>query len=531
VNVNPATRALVPVVNCARENLAQTGSFAAHCRGVESRLWSFAQMLEGEVRSASAPAGAAGPQRFAVHCQKERSVHRVLRYLAPAGAVAAVLAVAQPARAEAPAGKSAKVCMTCHKTVDAGTIRGYFDELAFKTKSFQVKVDGEVEVVTFDPATLKVVNAEPAADLEATLKGVRKGHESRVEYAVEGNVKKVSVLTLKPKLKIPEEKQVKAEQLEALVAKGPAKGKYFLFDSRPAPKFAEGFIPTAVNLPFPAFEKEKGKLPEDKGALVIFYCQGVTCAMSPESLKAAEKLGYTNAKIYHEGIPGWSKRSPLAISPQILKEAWLDKQQPIIILDARKGTKGGIIPGAAAMTDGSEKSTNRLYQFRKAKPPVVVYDENGSKNAQAVAKAIVKAGQPAMILTGGVEAWKAAGFALAEGAPAAEIVFVPKPKPGSIAIAEFKKLIEAIPADTVVLDVRDAGEVAGGAIKGSLNVPADQVANRLAEIPKDKRVICHCSTGTRAEMTYNTLKGQGYTNVAFLNAPVEFDEGKVEIGE
>ena len=37
-------------------------------------------------------------------------------------------------------------------------------------------------------------------------------------------------------------------------------------------------------------------------------------------------------------------------------------------------------------------------------PPIVVYDEDGATNAPAVARAIVAAGHPAMVLTGGVAA-------------------------------------------------------------------------------------------------------------------------------
>jgi rhodanese-related sulfurtransferase len=344
-------------------------------------------------------------------------------------------------------------------------------------------------------------------------------------------VKRVGLLSLKPKLKVPEAKQVKTAELEKLVAMGPEKGKYFLFDARPAPKFAEGFIPTAESLPFPAFEKEKGKLPADKKALVIFYCAGVTCAMSPAARDAAEKLGYVNAKSYHEGIPVWSKTNAMALSPKLLKEAWLDKQQPIIVLDARTAAAADVLPGAAAFPEASQAALDKLYGFRKMKPPIVVYDEDGKGPASTVAKAIVAAGYPAMVLTGGVAGWKAAGFPVGASAPSATIAFVPKPKPGSVPTDEFKALIVAIPADTIVLDVRAADELGDGVIKGSVQIPADQVATRLAELPKDKRIVCHCSTGTRAEMTYNVLKSAGFTRVAFLNTTVDFDKGMPEIGD
>jgi len=458
-------------------------------------------------------------------------VQRVSRFLAPVGAVAMVLAVARPGIAAPPDGKQAKVCFTCHKTIAPGNVRGHFDEASMKSRSFQMKIDGDVEVLSFDPAALQIVNAAETGDVEKALNAIKKGAEARAVYTVDGSVKRVSLLSLKPKLKVAAEKQVTTAQLEKLVAEGPEKGKYFLFDARPAPKYAEGYIPTAENLPFPAFEKEKGKLPADRSALVIFYCAGATCAMSPAARDAAEALGYTNAKVYHEGIPVWSKSNALALSPKLLKEAWLDKQLPIIVLDARKKTAGGVIAGAAAFPETSQAALDKLYRFRKMKPPIVVYDEDGATSAPAVARAIVAAGHPAMVLTGGIRAWQGAGYALAAGAPADAIAYVPKPKAGELTVSEFKALVAAMPADTVLLDVRNADEVAAGAFKGSVHIPADQVANRTADIPKDKRIVTHCSTGLRAEMAYNVLKGAGFPLVAFLNTNVDFDRGTPEIGE
>ncbi len=455
---------------------------------------------------------------------------QVIRFLAPLSAAVVMLSVGRPTSAEPPAGRQTKVCFTCHKTVEPGVMRGHFDDVSMKSKSFQLKVDGDVEVLAFDPATLQVVNATETGDLDKVLKAIRKGSEARVVYTVDGNVKRVSLLSLKPKLEVPAEKLVTTDELQKLVAMGPEKGKYFLFDARPAPKYAEGYIPTAENLPFPAFEKEKGKLPADKAALVVFYCAGVTCAMSPAARNAAEALGYTNAKVYHEGLPVWSKTQALALSPKLLKEAWLDKQQPIIVLDARKKAAGGAIAGAATFPEATKAALDKLYRFRKMKPPIVVYDEDGGARAAAVATAVVAAGHPAMILTGGVRAWKEAGYPLA-GAPARAIAYTPKPKAGELPVGEFKALVAAVPADTVLLDVRNADEVAAGAFAGSVNIPADQLANRTAELPREKRIVAHCSTGLRAEMAYNQLKAAGFPAVAFLNASVEFEDGKPAIGE
>lgn len=448
----------------------------------------------------------------------------------PDAKVAAVVAAAPVTPVAPAAGKQAKICALCHAAPAPGTLRGHFDEVAFKAKSFQMKVDADTEVVTFDPATLQVVNAPEGATLEKMFKAIRKGMESKAEYVMEGGQKKVTVLTLKPKLKVAEEKQLKTAELEKLVAQGPAKGKYFLFDARPFPKFAEGHIPTAESLPFPAFDKEKGKLPADKSALVVFYCAGVTCALSPAARDAAEKLGYVNAKIYHEGLPVWSKANPLALEPKLLKEAWMDKAQPIVVLDARKAPTGGVIAGAAALADTSAAALGKVTKLKKLKPPVVVYDADGAGTSVEVARALVAAGQPAMVLTGGLAAWKGAGYPLAAGAPAAEVAFTPKPKAGELSVEAFKQLVAATPANVLLLDVRNADELADGAFPGSVNIPATQLSSRTAELPKDRKIVTHCSTGVRAEMAYNMLKGAGFADVAFVNTTVDFFGGKAEIG-
>jgi rhodanese-related sulfurtransferase len=160
---------------------------------------------------------------------------------------------------------------------------------------------------------------------------------------------------------------------------------------------------------------------------------------------------------------------------------------------------------------------------------VVVYDADGAGNAVAVAKALVAAGQPAMVLTGGLAAWKGAGYPIAAVAPVAELTFTPKPKAGELSVEEFRKLATVTPPEVLLLDVRNADELADGAFKGSVNIPATQLSSRTAELPKDKRIVAHCSTGVRAEMAYNQLKGAGFANVAFVNASVDFFGGKAEI--
>jgi rhodanese-related sulfurtransferase len=83
--------------------------------------------------------------------------------------------------------------------------------------------------------------------------------------------------------------------------------------------------------------------------------------------------------------------------------------------------------------------------------------------------------------------------------------------------------------DKIILDVRDKDEVINGMIKGAINVPSGEIKDRLKELPKDKEIIAHCTTGIRAESAYDDLKEAGY-KVRFLNAVIQIDkDGKYEI--
>lgn len=422
--------------------------------------------------------------------------------------------------AQAPARPSmAKICANCH-TPAPSTFFGNWDTLALKNGSFQLKVDEATEVIRFDKATLKVKSKETGATLDDTLKAIKKGHEVQVQFTEKDGQKLATLLLVKPPVSLSMDETVTLEQVENLVAQGPEKGKYLLVDCRPTPRYQEGNIPTAINLPFPAFDKLVDKLPADKSTLIVYYCSGKTCNMSPGSLRKAQKLGYTHAKVFVEGMPGWYGKHAGVIAPKSFKAVYLDKDMPAVVLDLRgqAATQGALAGAVAANPDGIADLL-KAFPSVKLKPPVLVVDETGSPKAAAVAEQIAKAGYAGVnVLEGGIQAWTAAGLPLVKGPLAAKATFVPKPRPGSISAAEFTKLAEVAPAQRTVtiLDVRNADETKTGVIKGALQIPEPQLASRLAEVPKGRRVLVHCSTGVRAEMAYHLLKEKGY-DVTFLN--------------
>jgi rhodanese-related sulfurtransferase len=70
----------------------------------------------------------------------------------------------------------------------------------------------------------------------------------------------------------------------------------------------------------------------------------------------------------------------------------------------------------------------------------------------------------------------------------------------------------------VVLDVRTPEEYAAGHIPGAVNIPHDQLRDRVAELGADPgaEIVVHCQSGRRASMAEDVLHGAGFTNVVDL---------------
>jgi len=71
------------------------------------------------------------------------------------------------------------------------------------------------------------------------------------------------------------------------------------------------------------------------------------------------------------------------------------------------------------------------------------------------------------------------------------------------------------PRPPAILDVRNAGELAGGAIDGSLHIPLTELPRRLAEVP-DGPVVVYCAHGTRSAIAASLLRRSGRPDVSDL---------------
>jgi phage shock protein E len=73
---------------------------------------------------------------------------------------------------------------------------------------------------------------------------------------------------------------------------------------------------------------------------------------------------------------------------------------------------------------------------------------------------------------------------------------------------------ELVQQGAIIVDVRTKGEYAGGHIKGSINIPVDQLSKNLNKFSdKNKPIITCCASGMRSASALSILKSNGYTSV------------------
>ena len=76
----------------------------------------------------------------------------------------------------------------------------------------------------------------------------------------------------------------------------------------------------------------------------------------------------------------------------------------------------------------------------------------------------------------------------------------------------------SLPTDAILIDVRTQAEYQSGFIAGAINIPHDQIADKIAEVAPDKTtpIYLYCRSGRRVEIAISTLKKLGYTNLVNL---------------
>lgn len=77
----------------------------------------------------------------------------------------------------------------------------------------------------------------------------------------------------------------------------------------------------------------------------------------------------------------------------------------------------------------------------------------------------------------------------------------------------LRRLITDAYQPYVLIDVRTAGEFAGGFIPTAMNIPVQVIAQNPPQVPHDSLVVVYCRTGNRSSAAKRILQQQGFTQV------------------
>ena len=317
----------------------------------------------------------------------------------------------------------------------------------------------------------------------------------------------------------------------------PPKKDVMIIDARPAARqYDIGHIPGAVNIPDSQFDKHVARLPEDKARLLLFYCNGVDCMLSHNSAAKAEKLGYTNIKVYPAGMPDWkAKGGPVSVSAAHIKKL-IDDKAAYMLIDARpkRVADKGMIPTAVNISDTEfDKHIDKL-PADKATPLIyycgglecVLSDKSADKARKLGYTNVLTypPGYPEWEKLHAAPASAGAASGAAGAAAASSAALVPGKEKGTVTVASFEQVWKANPGAVMLVDVRDAKEFAAGTIKGAVNIPMNELEKKIATLPTDKPVVFVCGTGARSGEAYDTVKLLGgKVQASFLDAEVKFN--------
>lgn len=316
----------------------------------------------------------------------------------------------------------------------------------------------------------------------------------------------------------------------------PPKKGVTIIDSRPAARqYDPGHIPGAINIPDTQFDKMADKLPADKTTPLLFYCGGLECMLSHNSAHKAEKLGYSNIKVYPAGMPDWKARgAQMSVSAAYIKKL-IDEKAPYVLIDARpkRVADKGMIPTALNISDSEfDKHVDKL---PADKASLLIYycgglecvlSDNSAEKARKLGYTNVLTYPP------GYPEWEKLNGAApplaattgAAGTAQAMARLVPGKEKGSVTVESFEKVWKESPSAVMLVDVRDPKEVAAGMIAGSVNIPMNELEKRIATLPADQPVVFVCGTGARSGEAYDTVKMLGgNVQASFLDADVKFN--------
>ncbi len=88
---------------------------------------------------------------------------------------------------------------------------------------------------------------------------------------------------------------------------------------------------------------------------------------------------------------------------------------------------------------------------------------------------------------------------------------------GTMPIVTWREIANGNLNNKFLLDVRTTDEFSFGSIQGAVNIPLDEIRERINEIPKEKEIYIFCAVGLRGYLATRILMQRGYQQVKNLS--------------
>ncbi len=314
---------------------------------------------------------------------------------------------------------------------------------------------------------------------------------------------------------------------------------------------SDGYIKGSINIPLLQLFTSLDKLPAKDSAIVIYCGSGLRGSLAIEGLRL---LGYTNvlnmgggfgawkaAGFPVEGVVNWTAtwsdfltNMPAdfyTVKADVLNGQIAAGNAPFIV-DVREPSEieaNGYIKGAINLP--LRTLLQNLDKLPALDKPIVVYCGIGHRGAMAMASLRLLGYTDVRSINGGFNAWVKANLPVEKGKmadPVAGAAATVDP----LRLADLNTFLSGLPdnfdgiKDTdvlaalgsanppVVIDVRTADEFKAGSIKGSVNIPINDILKDMTKLPADKtaQIITVCSAGHRGAIATMALRMLGYTS-------------------
>jgi len=198
-------------------------------------------------------------------------------------------------------------------------------------------------------------------------------------------------------------------------------------------------------------------------------------------------------------VAGLPPLAPLS-APEVLRL----QQQDAIVLDTRPAMQFAVahVPKSIHIALTGQYASWAARILGLDTPLIIAGEDRERVRESQLRLARVGIENVAGYLEDGVAGWIKNGF---------ELEYI-----SQIRAQEFAELREQEPGHFALLDVREPGEVSGGAIEESAHIPLGQLKARASELNPEQLLVVYCRSGFRSSTATSLLRRAGFRDIANL---------------